>query len=244
MFSILITQSMNFLNLKNVSNINRRPRISVNPLCEYVLATASKRNTIIKNCKIPPTFMIRYYNQAEDILAFYLSAMRDDLGGIAMEVSRLKNASYKDQNARKNGQTSADALESFLKYETEVNSLLSRYHLKMTLNAKNPKLLIKGVEISLRPELAVYDGLGKSQIGFVKFYFSKSAPLSKTKGELMACLVREFYSKITNQSFKSKDCMILDVYNGKIFTAPNAFLKRMADIECSCQEIADRWDRV
>lgn len=225
--------------------VNRFPRISVNPLCEYIEASASRRTSIIRQSKTLPTFITRWYNQAEDILAFYLSEIRDDSRVLSIEIERLKSLSYtKDENERKYGLASAESLSSFLTYHSNIQELFSKYDVTMAVYDSKHKLSINGVQISIRPELLLRSRVDGKEIGFVKFYFSKMESLSKDRGELMACLGKEYFSRIYSLSFKNSDCIILDVYRGKVFTAPRASVKRIADIEASCQEISDRWDRV
>lgn len=217
----------------------------MNPLCEYVVeATASRRNAIIKRCKFPSAYITKWYNEAEDILAFYLSEIRDDPKQLLIESERLRTASYDDDMERKYAKASSLALRSFLTQEDQVSMALALYTLEMSVNENKHKFMLKGVQISLRPELIVRDSEGKQQLGFVKFYFGKDEPLSESRGELMACLLRHYFELEHGLSFKTQHCMVLDVYRGRLFYAPKAFKRRVADIEASLQEIADRWAMV
>jgi len=224
--------------IKSLTN----PRISVNPLCEYVEATPSRRNSIIKQCKTPATFITKWYNRAEDILSFYLSEIRDDPKQLSIEIDRLRTSGYQDME-RKYAITSAFSLRSFLKHELAIREMLRPYTLAMSNNDIKHKFMLKGVQISLRPELILRDADGKQQLGFVKFYFGKE-PLSQNRGELMACLIRHYFQLEQGFDFNNQQCIIIDVYTGKIFQAPKSYKRRVADIEASCQEIADRWDRI
>ena len=217
----------------------------MNPLCEYVEeATASRRNTIIKQCKFPKPFITKWYNDAEDILSFYLSEIRDDPRQLSIEIDRLRTAVYDSEAEKKYAFASASALKSFLKEEESVRRTLDPFKLEMAVNENRHKFILKGVQISLRPELIVRDAEGKAQLGFVKFYFGKDDPLSEARGELMACLLKHYFELEHGFSFKNQHCMVLDVYRSKLFYAPKAYKRRLADIEASLQEISDRWGSI
>ena len=218
--------------------------MALNPLCEYVSeATASRRNSIIKKSKAPVTFITRWYNKAEDILAYYLSEIRDDPEYLKLEIDRLRTGHHSDEMERKYAITSAFSLRSFLVNELSIRKILSPFRLFIAINDTQHKFILRGVQISLRPELIVRDSLGRQQLGFIKFYFGKE-PLSNARGELMACLTKHYFQLEHGFNFDNQHCMVIDVYRGQIFYAPKAFKRRVADIEASCQEIADRWDKI
>lgn len=225
--------------------INNEPRISVNPLCEYVVsASATKRNGIIRNCKRPLTFITKWYNTAEELLAFYLSNIRDEPKVLQTEIARIKTKKYADEMEEKYANASAEALHSFLGVELKIREVLAPFSVEMAVNDSKHKFINNGVKISLRPEIILRDCQGKQQLGFVKFYFSKCEPLGKDRGELMACLIKHYFEQEFAFKFKNQHCFVLDVYNGILYTSPNSFKKRISDINAACKEIADRWDRV
>jgi hypothetical protein len=45
------------------------PRMSLKMICEYVTASATRRSTIIKNSCIIPTFIVKRYNMASEIIS-------------------------------------------------------------------------------------------------------------------------------------------------------------------------------
>ncbi|MES2268770.1 MAG: hypothetical protein V4520_18545 [Bacteroidota bacterium] len=228
-----------------MKKIYNDPRISVNPLCEYVLSTtASKRNSIIKQCKTPVPYITKWYNQAEEILSFYLAQIRDEPKVIYTEAHRLKVKSTDDKMEKKYATASYEALNAYLSHELNVRERLSNYKLEMAVHDSKHKFILKGVQISLRPELILRDLDGKEQLGFVKFYFCKTEPLSKDKGELMACLTKFYFEHEFGFKFTNENCIVLDVFNGQIFSAPKAFRRNISNIEASLVEIADRWDKV
>jgi hypothetical protein len=228
-----------------MKKVYKEPRISVNPLCEYVVsATASKRNSIIKQSKTPISFITKWYNKAEDILSFYLANVRDSPKILSMEANRLQTDLYTDEMERKYAHASADAINSFLKKEKSARTILSAYALETAVNENKHKFILKGVQISLRPELILRDNQGKEQLGFVKFYFSKNDLLTQERGEAMACLIKYYFEQEFAYAFKPENCLVIDVFAGEFISAPKSHKRIIANIEASCLEIADRWDKV
>ncbi|WP_144247763.1 hypothetical protein [Mucilaginibacter corticis] len=228
-----------------MKKINKDPRLSLNPLCEYVVeATASRRNTIIKQSKTPISFITKWYNQAEDILSFYLASIRDEPIVLSVEANRLRKGIYSDDMEKKYAVASADALKSFLQFELTIREKLASYNLEIAVNDNKHKFILSGVQISLRPELILRDSEGKQQLGFLKLYFSKNEPLSKLRGEAMACLTKHYFEQEFGFNFKSESCLVLDVFNGVLYSSPKAYKRVISNITAACNEIVDRWDKV
>jgi len=228
-----------------MKKVNENPRISVNPLCEYVTtATASRRYAIIKQSKTPVTFITKWYNRAEESLAAYLSEDRDMPFMLELEAYRLQKAICSSDQEKKYSLASANALMAFLNSEKTVRHILAPFKAEVAIYDPNHKFILNGVQISLRPELILRDDKGKQQLGFLKFYFGKDEALGKDRGELMACLTKHYFETEFGFTLKTEHCMVLDVYRGEMFNAPKAHLRNLANIKAACKEIADRWDRV
>jgi len=240
---IELTSSFNSYIVKKINNPTgySTPRISVNPLCEYVYATATRRGSIIKNSKEKPTYMTVRYNHAEEILSFYLAQSTVDVKILTDQIYSLNTIKYKSDFEKRCATISAEALSAFLRKESYVKKILSLYKSFMTIEETKHKLIINGVQISIRPEIILRDTLGKQQLGFVKFYFSKSVPLTQERAELIACVGKHYFESEHHLPLLNKNCFVLDVFRGEIFSAPKSHVKRMNDIYASCQEIADRW---
>ncbi len=224
--------------------IKKDPRISVNALCEYALASPSKRLTILKKCKKPVPYITNWYNQAEDVLSFYLAEIRDDVSVLKVEAGRLRSKKAISPMDKKFNNACADALQAFIKDDKSVRNILSPYKPEIAVNDTKHKFIVNGVQISLRPELILRDLQGKQQLGFVKFYFGKNEELTQEKGELIACLTKYYFEQEYGFTLKSKDCLVLDVYRGEMYSAPNAYKRAIANIKAALSEILDRWDKI
>lgn len=226
------------------TNKAKRPRISLNPLCEYVEAGPYRRSSIIKNSKEPPLYITRYYNVGEELLTRYLSQVRDKPIFLRLHSSRLRLLSHNNDSEAKNAKFSSEALLSFLSHEKSIRKKLSAYSIETSLNDNTNKVIINGVQISIRPELLLRDSEGKQQLGFMKLYFSKTEPLTRDRAELIATVGKHYFETEKGIMLNSKHCMVLDVFRGTLFNAPKSFKRRIWDIEAACQEIFDRWDMI
>jgi|GEM_PF-1583712 len=227
--------------LKSKNGEYQNPRISVNSLCEYNFASPTRRNSIINNSKEKPVFIAARYNDVEDVLSFYLANIRNDPKVLANQIHALITSKFRTEFEQKCALLSADALSSFLSYEHLVYKALSVYSPKMSIEETKNKMLINGVQISIRPEIKLYDSSLRQQLGFIKFYICKSIPLTQERGELIACLGKYYFESEEHLQLMSKNCLVLDVFRGTIISAPKSYIKRIADVKASCQEIADRW---
>jgi hypothetical protein len=98
----------------NQQRVRTEPRISVNTLGDYMLATPARRRSILVQQTTPPTFMVTYYEDAQQVIReFYEHGGTDDriiTRGIERLEARLPESDFEEQ--RTHG--SADALSSFL----------------------------------------------------------------------------------------------------------------------------------
>lgn len=221
----------------------KEPRLGIISLCEYQSASAVRRNTIIKNAKEVPSYIVRRYNEAEDFLTHFLIA-KGDSRFLMDHIHSLRNSYYDKQSDKDCAHSCADALEGFLQKGFWFNSFLDQFALECSLPYAHNKMIIKGVQVSIRPELILRAKDGRQQLGFVKLYFSKSKPLTQMMGELITCVGKHYYMEEYNMVFKENNCLVFDVFRGQLYAAPRAFKKRMSDVNASCSEIADRWHLV
>jgi hypothetical protein len=80
-------------------------------------------------------------------------------------------------------------------------------------------------------------------LGGVRLFFSKIDPLTEDGASSGAALVVKHFQEIVGDKMKIRpaDCMILDVFAGRIYEAPLAVSRRMDQIEAACREIARFW---
>ncbi len=217
------------------------PRMAINPLTEYATASASRRNAIIKDSRTVPTYIVKRYNLASEIITQYLTEGVDDLSLLRIKMVELKNSKYAKPFDKEMAMYSLEALRAFYHHATMCMEIFKSFRLEAAISFSYHKLNIEGVEVSIRPELLIKND-NNEIIGFIKLYFSKSKELEGERAELITCLGRNYFNESHSLNLSEKNCFVLDVFNGEITSAPRAFKRRMSDIIASCREIADRWN--
>lgn len=235
----------NFIVRKNLitQQVYESPRMSLKLICEYVTATPSRRNTIIRNSCLVPTYIAKRYNLASEVITRYLAIQENDLSLLRDQILVIKSSKYKSENERSMAYSSAEALVAFLNHGNSLTSIFNGFKLEQSNYFNYHKLNIEGVEISVRPELIIRSAITNDIIGFIKLHFAKTIPLDADTANLITCLGRNYFNETHSLNLAEKNCFVIDVFRGEISSAPKSFKKRMADVVASCREIADRWYR-
>ena len=220
----------------------KAPRISVNKLGEYMTATPLRRRRIIVDQQRPKTFIVPRYTEAQDAITKYLVRGENDTALLASEIERLATAPSATEWEAQRKRLCAEALERFLDVADQVD--LNDQSLTAGGNDQ-PRLLVGGLEISVRPEVIVRgtNRSGDAAGGALKLYFSKTIPLGQEGGEYVATLVHQYVdTHVTPGQADPRLCRVIDVFGGRVFTAPRAIARRRRDLWAACEEIARAWD--
>lgn len=213
------------------------PKISMNPLVEYVGASEKRRWSIIRQQKYPSGFIIGRYRMARTAFAdFFKDGF--DVQVLERALGRLRTREPKSDWTRNDTRNSVAALRSFLEMEFPFRSLKCRFA-KPEVKAYT----ISGVEVVVAPDLLLeWEQEGGVYAGAVKFYIKKK-PLSLQEGNLAASLLADFM-KCTAAGGKvvsEAHCMCIDVMGKRIFTAAGHISEDMEALAGACDEIRDHW---
>jgi len=235
--------------LKTISiTIIEEPKISAKMLCEYNECSALTRKSILKACKFKDPAVISIstrYNQAEDLISECLEHSLEYLDILKGYSKDLKNKSITLSGKKaENTLLCAEALDRFYKMDKELQSLFKDYILNNTVNVKGRKIIINAVTVSIRPEIMLSIEGGTTTVGFVKLCFYKSKPLKESIAEGIASLGRMYFREIRKIDFEPQNCIVIDVFANKIFTAPKRDKRTLDALSACCAEIADRWDKI
>lgn len=228
---------------------NPSPRISANQLAEYLLASPARRQTILRNAKYAPTFLVIRYQAAKDAIARFLS---DDVRNktiLAEAVLKLEAMEDGDHSAFKknDAQLCIEAIKSFRSISD--NKALSSVAFQPVQN-RLPNLEINGVEVSINPDLISYrPKTGGRCVGGVIFQTSKAvaaanwrADHSRNVSTLLWLLSERHMTNLGE--IDRKLCLTIDVFGKTITPAPANYKRKLNDLEAACSEIAALWDRI
>lgn len=218
------------------------PRISVNKLGEYMVANAARRERIVQDQKTPPTFKAARYTEALDAMtAFFLRGGTDE-SVITGAMERLNAATPTTDWEEQRRDDCIEALEAILQFDdfTFLDGLLV-----IAGKPDQPKLSVRGVEISVRPELLLRDceRPGQPIVGAVKLSIGKTKPLNEVSASYIGTILHQYVEEVVpdGASAQFKKCTVVDVFARGIYVAPRSFTQRRQVIAAACGEIARAW---
>lgn len=161
---------------------NVSPRLSINQLANYLVATPTQRRRIIQNAKTPPTFLVNWYDFARQAIRDFIVGGLADEVILANEATRLGRLVPTNDYEETRYRTNAAALDAFLDCYEDLD--LEGFVLQEA-PATSTFLCVNNVEISVRPEFISSGAYrGQDYVGGLKLYFSKDDPLTTTFGSL------------------------------------------------------------
>lgn len=221
--------------------------MSANQLAEYTLASPTRRQTIIRNAKYAPTFLVIRYAAAKSAICSYLSDDTRSPHPLALaeqeqiEQSKGSGTPY----AKNDAALSAEAIKNF-------RSMIGPNYLKgltFTNNTNHlPRLPISGVDVSVNIDL-VARNQAKGLVGGVLLQTSKAVASKGWREDHSKC-VSSLVWMVANEHLQAlgkidrKLCMSIDVFARKTTSAPNHYKRILNNIEASCTEIAMFWPHV
>ncbi len=218
------------------------PRISVNKLGEYLVASPKRRRRIIADQKHPKSFVVARYREASETMISFLERGATDDAIIYRAIDELTQKAVCTEFQEQDRDLNIEALESFLDMTDTINlDGLQCYRGEL----EPPRLSIAGVSVSVRPEviLTSRNRAGERVVGSLKIYLTKSYPLTNEAGAYIGTVLQQYASQYLKQFGIAEYHFFhtLDVFDMKIHTAPRSYRRRQSEIEAACEEIARAW---
>lgn len=208
-----------------------------------MVASASRRATIIKNQRRPPDFIVARYTEAEKAIVDYLTSKEPSLDSIYSAqkelMDRLRSAGSEWEAQRL--LLCHDALDCFAEHV----DVFDLDNADVTASVERTgKLSMAGVEVSVRPELGLARiGRNGPQSGLVKLYFRKNSPLTEEQAQYISAGLFQWGATGSRPvpSLSPSWCLVFDIFAGNSFRGKRSHRRRVADLEAACEEIAHRW---
>ena len=222
-------------------SIRKSPRVTINALAEYLIASATRRRRIVSDQKQPKSFQVTYYSEAQEAISRFLAngfISERPLDEAIRDLRMLPSGSDWEMTRRQN---CIEAIERFRMAGghfpfSDFNASLGPPSAK--------KLLVGKVAISVRPEILFFVGTRQGQkSGGCKLYFRKDQALSEDQGRYAATVLHLYLTEVEapREPCHFSTCVVADVFAGKFFQAPRTFKKRRHDVEAACEEIHRAW---
>jgi hypothetical protein len=228
-----------------MSNGRSSPRVSINQLAAYLVATPAQRRRILHNAKYPATFMVNWYDFAREAIGTFVSGGMTREPIITSEIDRLYSLTPSNDNEESRYRTNAEALESFLDcYDQIETNGLSLVQAPQSA----PALAIHGVDISVRPEFLLSGSIRNQDVGGgIKLYFSKADALTQNSAPYISAVVMmhvQDHALPSGYSARHAICQVVDVFARQVHVAPRAVTRRFQDIDAACQEVSTLWPTI
>ncbi len=233
---------------KKKYGLNPEPRLSANQLAEYLIASPTRRKSIVKEAKFPKTLLVARYDAARTGVSNFLA---DPMRKIAILVEALDALKERENKAaattwvKDDCRLSAEAIKAFQKLYGNLG--LGKLDCKSVVT-KQPKLSFNNVEISVSLDITTHcpkNGGGDSVGGIIillsKTEQSTSARIErcKTSAVLAAMFAGEHLGYLGTPD--PKICFALDIFGGRLVKAPATYKMKADNIAESCEEVALRW---
>lgn len=221
------------------------PRISVNKLGDYLVASAGQRRTIVANQRKPKDCIVPRYRAAEHVVEKCLLIGGNDLTAVHNEVERLKSLRPSTRWDAETVGSNLEALTAFVKFKSRLDAFMVEATVTAGL-VRPPKLSVNGVAVSVRPEfiLSSVDSTGRKTCGALKLRFCKTANLEEAAAKFVTTTVQWFVEEhlATGEVYATHDlCAVFDVFRGRLFLAPKSFARLRKEIKTGCEEYAMWW---
>lgn len=198
---------------------------------------------IIRRAAEPQPFLVTRYQDVRGAIKAYLSDVGRSRNALdeadALFQQRISDPSQSDvrqDDARQSLEVIA-ALQA-------MGNQLGGYNFVDAPNSQ-PKLIISGVEVSVRTDLWVHgQQRGEEQIGGAILRMTQDQGARRDEmGRYVATLVRMHLDQNnpSNRTPSNRLCMAVDIRHGQVFTAPNSNTRRVNDLQAACRVIHALW---
>jgi hypothetical protein len=111
-----------------------------------------------------------------------------------------------------------------------------------------PKLSIRNVEVSVRPEIIVSRSGTKAdrRIGALKLHFPTTNPLSEDAAGYVSAVSARFCGGYLpdDGAVDSRLCFVIDVASANIYPGVKSTVRRLKDVDAACEQIFNLWDSI
>lgn len=217
-------------------------KISINPLCDFVVGSTRKKASIIRSQKQPSTFMVARYRTAKTRMSKFFKngfSYQDIISGINDLQAKHCVTEFQKSDRR----TSIEALRLFL----ELQFPNKFKELKCSFSTdKRKELDFSGVSIIVAPDLILrWEENGQKYIGGIKFHISKSNIFDYNKASFAAGLINLYLKDVVaapDEMVVDDFCLCVDVFGTRICSTPQNKNTFIETLENACREIKNLWE--
>ena len=217
------------------------PRISAQKLGEYLsVATAHRRERIIRDQKYQSTFKSMRYSEASSVIRTTLLS-GEDVPTRLIEKARLLEGRGCASAFR--AEANASCIHAIRRFARLMEEEGLGDMIPVLTGAKSFMLDIEDVTVSVAPTVLLTKPAkdGTLEYGALLLLIRKESALDEHGAEAVAELLRRALDANGVGPVNPKLCVVIDVFSGLRVHAPARSTRLMGEINSACREIAVRW---
>ncbi len=216
------------------------PRISVNKLGEYITSKANRQRNILYDQKYPADYITAYYKDAEEAISLFIAKGMADLSILENRIQSLGQEKAEKIWQQRRALGNIDAIETFMNIMDDLDLDGAAPALG---GHQPPKLMIRNVEVSVRPEVTL---VRKGLVGGIKLHFPKTSPLSADSAGYITATTQMFCdAHLASQGAADhRLCSVVDLASGAVYAGAKAIKQRKKDIDAACDQIFNLWPTI
>ena len=218
-------------------------KISVNQLANFSKGSEAKKKQIIRQQKKPLTIIVARYQLAKARIR-KVFASKGDLRYVIEALTELKDRKPDTAWKKNDKSVSIEALNRFIKIK--LPEFLKDLPYEVLKKPINKSIRINGVDIIVSPDLIIRVTLdGKNYLGALKLHVSKGNVFEPRQSRKISTILYHYLTKhvASNGDIVHKDfCMALDIFDGRIITAPEDMTNALRRFEDLCDELRALWN--
>lgn len=216
------------------------PRVSINPLIEFMSASDRRKLRIVKDQKFPSTIRVAPYSIARYAIRNFVKEDFDYHRLIAA-IEKLQKRDQSTQWRKQDTSNSINALRHFMdmNFPTQLSRIkctFAKYVIK--------DCYIDDVLITISPDLIMrWEIDGVKYIGAVKFRLSQKR-LDFSGGHNAATLISHYLKTTVAQEDEIVDlshCLYVDIFSENIYRAMGDLTHPIEEIRKACKEYSKLW---
>ena len=222
------------------------PRISVNKLGEYITCKAARQRAILYDQKFPSDYVTPFYDDASEAVSLFIADGMENPAVLERRIKLLEQSPTNTGWQQRRMLGNIEAIETFM----SMMDALDLSGISCQLGSQSPpRLPIRNVEVSVRPEVILSrpsaKGRGRS-VGALKLHFPKTNPLSEEAAGYVSAVATRFCecNLMEEGTPDSRLCFVLDLASAQFYPGVQSVRRRLKDVEAACEQIFNLWDTI
>ncbi|HEX5153622.1 MAG TPA: hypothetical protein VFW07_19370 [Parafilimonas sp.] len=220
------------------------PHISVNKLGEYIYATPAKKRSILKTMKYPSEFKFARYPEPQNAFLHFMADEKHDPGIFEKKKQQVAGKKITSDWIKGNMHCCIEALDHLINCSGTILVPYLQFNAKKGLPPQEQNTTIQNVTIHIKPDVILLDATTKEIKGAIKLVFSKSRNIDSPEANIIAAGIKSHLDSLYKIKLKPENCIVLDVFHRRKFTAPKFLQTAKMQIKLACKEIVDTWPTI